>query len=99
MATEELQVVHMSDGCAIKLTILGDGPGKPLMIAHPGAPGLSTHKEPAVQFGALVDIFRVLVFDPRGSGASDKTRPYTHERWTQDIEELRYQRYGLWSYH
>jgi hypothetical protein len=37
---EELQTVHMSDGCAIKVKIIGDGPGKPLMIAHHGAPGV-----------------------------------------------------------
>jgi proline iminopeptidase len=85
----------MSDGCAIKLKILGDVPGKPLLIAHHGASGLCTHKEPAAQFGAFADTFRVLVFDSRGSGNSDKKRPYTHQRWTQDIEELRYQHQRL----
>ena len=86
----DLQTVHMSDGCAIKVKILGDGPNKPLVIAHHGAPGLSTYMEPAAQFGFLADIFRVLVYDMRGSGESDKNRPYTHKQWTQDVEELRY---------
>ena len=88
--TDHLQTVHMSDGCAIKLKILGDEPNKPLMIAIHGAPGLSTLGEPAAQFGAFADKFRVLVPDMRGSGSSDKKRPYTHKQWVQDIEELRY---------
>ena len=88
--SEDLQTVHMADGCAIKVKILGDdGSDKPLMIAVQGAPGLSTHGEPAAQFGFFADTFRVLVADMRGSGASDKKGPYSHDRWTQDLEELR----------
>jgi proline iminopeptidase len=34
-------------------------------------------------------MFKVLVFDMRGSGQSDKKRPYTHAQWVQDIDELR----------
>ena len=89
---DDLQTVHMSDGCALKVKILGDGPGKPLMIAHHGGMGLSTYKETAAQFGALANTFRLLVFDARGCGSSDKKRPYTHRQWAQDVEELRYPR-------
>lgn len=52
--------------------------------------GLSTHGEPEAQFGFLSDTFRVLVFDNRGSGRSDKKRPYTHAQWIADVDELRY---------
>jgi proline iminopeptidase len=89
MATEELQTVQMSDGCGIKVKILGEGSNKPLMIAHHGAPGLSTHKEPEVQFSWLAETFKILLFDMRGCGASDKKRPYTHKQWVQDVDELR----------
>ncbi|KAJ7284702.1 alpha/beta hydrolase fold protein [Mycena rebaudengoi] len=59
--------IRMSDGANIFAKILGDGPGKPL----------------------LIDTFRVIVYDARGSGASDLQPPYTHARWVADIEELR----------
>jgi proline iminopeptidase len=72
MATEELKIVHMADGCAIKVKLLGWNSNKSLMIAHHGAPGLSTHKEPEAQLGALADVFRILLFDIRRSGARDK---------------------------
>ncbi|KAK5127621.1 hypothetical protein LTR85_006961 [Meristemomyces frigidus] len=83
------QTVHLSDGCAIRAKLLGDEPGKPLMIAHHGAPGLSTHLEAEAAYGDFADKFRVLVFDMRGCGDSDKQRPYTHAQWTHDIDELR----------
>ena len=86
---EELQTVHMSDGCGIKTKILGDDPNKPLMIAVHGAPGLATHGSSEAQFGQFVDQFRVLVFDARGCGTSDQKKPYTHAQWVSDIDELR----------
>jgi pimeloyl-ACP methyl ester carboxylesterase len=45
--------------------------------------------ETEAQFGVFSDLFKVLVFDNRGSGQSDKKRPYTHKQWVQDVEELR----------
>ena len=90
MSTSDLQTVTMSDGCDIKVKLIGDdGANKPLVIAHHGAPGLSTHKEPEAQFSWLTETFKILFFDMRGCGASDKKRPYTHKRWVQDVEELR----------
>jgi len=86
----ELLTIHMSDGCAIKATILGDEPGKPLLVTCHGAPGLSAHLEPEASYGDFADMFRVLVFDLRGCGDSDEKRPYTHAQWIQDIDELRY---------
>lgn len=87
---EDLVDVRMSDGCVLKAKIVGDGPGKPLMIANHGAPGLCTYKEPLLWCSVFTDKFRLLVFDMRGSGDSDQKRPYTHERWVKDVDELRY---------
>lgn len=82
--------VTMSDGATLFVKILGDNtPGKPLLLTHHGAPGLSSHREPETTFAFLQDKFRVIVYDARGSGVSDLKPPYTHERWVADIEELR----------
>lgn len=85
----ELQDVRLSDGCNVKVKILGDEPGKPLLIALHGAPGVATHKELEASYGFLADVFRVLLFDLRGCGDSDLMRPFTHARWIQDVDELR----------
>lgn len=85
----QLSMVVMSDGCKINAKILGDAPNKPLMIAHHGAPGLSSYAESEASYGIFADIFRVLVFDMRGCGDSDKQEPFTHKQWVQDVDELR----------
>jgi len=85
--------VKMDDGARLHVKLLGGGPTmteKPLLISLHGAPGLSTHLEPLSSFGHLSDKFRVLVYDARGSGVSDHIGPFTHDRWLQDIENLRY---------
>jgi proline iminopeptidase len=84
-------LVQMDDGVHLNVKVLGNDSKstKPLLIALHGAPGLSTHAEPEASFSFLSDVFRVLVFDARGSGASDLTGPYTHDRWIKDIENLR----------
>lgn len=82
--------VQMEDGVRLNVKVLGENPNtRPLLIAVHGAPGLSTLAEPEAAFAFLSDIFRVLVFDARGSGASDLIGPYTHDRWIKDIENLR----------
>ena len=86
---EDLQNVTMSDGVVIKAKIIGDDLTRPLMMAPHGSPGLSTYKEPEAAYGMFSDTFRVLLFDARGSGQSDKTGPLTHERWVKDMDELR----------
>ncbi len=63
---------------------------KPLLIALHGAPGLSDHREPEGAFGFLHSRFRILVYDARGSGISDREGPYTDEQWVSDVDELRY---------
>jgi proline iminopeptidase len=83
--------VFMDDGIRLNVKVLGDEPytNKPLLIVLHGAPGLSTLAEPEASFGFLSDLFRVLVYDGRGSGASDLKGPYTQARWIQDIELIR----------
>lgn len=83
--------VQMDDGAQLNVKILGDDPTlkKPLLIALHGAPGVSTLSEPVESFGFLSNHFRVLVYDARGSGESDSIGPFDHDRWTQDIENLR----------
>lgn len=72
----------------LEVELLGPERG-PLLIAHHGAPGLGSRAEPRASFGRLADRFRVLVFDARGSGASEGHPPFTHEQWAADVEELR----------
>ena len=81
--------VTMDDGARLWVKVLGDDPAKPLLIAHHGAPGVSSHLEPEASFGFLADRYRVLVFDARGSGVSDLQAPYSHARWVEDVDALR----------
>lgn len=81
--------VTMDDGANLWVKVLGDDPAKPLLIAHHGAPGVSSHLEPEASFGFLADRYRVLVFDARGSGVSDLKEPYSHARWVEDVDQLR----------
>lgn len=77
------------NGNPLDVELLGDDPDAPLLIAHHGAPGLGSKREPKAAFGPLSDLFRVLVFDARGSGNSGDTPPFTHEQWVADIDALR----------
>ena len=81
--------VTMDDGAKLWVKVLGDDPGKPLLVAHHGAPGVSSHLEPEASFGFLANRYRVLVFDARGSGVSDLKEPYSHGRWVEDVDALR----------
>lgn len=91
MSDTKISTVQVDDGVKLHVKLLGDDPTttKPLLIALHGAPGLFTHAEPEACFSHFSSLFRVLVFDGRGSGQSDIIGPYTHERWMQDIEYLR----------
>lgn len=72
------------------LVVEHTGPtGAPLLLAHHGAPGLSSHSEPRRAFGKLDQWFRVVTHDARGSGESSWEGPYTHEQWTADVDALR----------
>ena len=45
--------------------------------------------EPRDTFKEYSDMFRVLIFDMRGSGHSEGNTPLTHTAWVADIESLR----------
>jgi proline iminopeptidase len=78
------------NGNGLNIEVLGDDrPGKPTMVAHHGAPGLGSLAEPRATFGRFADEFRVIVFDARGSGASEGREPYTHEQWVADVDGIR----------
>lgn len=85
-------MVQVDDGVKLHVKLFQDGERdpKPLLIALHGAPGLFTSAEPEASFRQFASLFRILVFDGRGSGASDLVGPYTHERWMKDIEFLRF---------
>lgn len=61
----------------------------PVIIAHHGAPGLSSHAEPATNMAPLADRYRIISFDARGSGASELKPPYTHAQWVADVDAIR----------
>lgn len=71
-----------------ELLINIQGTGVPI-IAHHGAPGMSTHEEPKRAFGPLTDKHQLITFDARGSGSSEAKGPYTHEQWVADIDAIR----------
>ena len=88
--TSSTHRVTMDDGVSLHVRILGENAvSKPLLISLHGAPGISTYREPEASFHFLSHVFRVMVYDARGSGESDHKGPYSHDRWIRDIEALR----------
>lgn len=76
------------NGIRLRVDVQGEQNSLPV-YAHHGAPGLGNHVTPKKAFGPLADTFRVVTFDARGSGESDKVPPYTHEQWVADLDGLR----------
>ena len=78
------------NGARLNIEVLGgEDKAKPVMIVHHGAPGLGSHAEPKGSFGPFSDEYRVVVFDARGSGASEDKAPFTHEQWAADVDAIR----------
>ncbi|WP_433531381.1 alpha/beta fold hydrolase [Micromonospora sp. CA-263727] len=77
------------NGNRLNVEVLGDAPDRPTMIVHHGAPGLGSMAEPRASFAPFADAYRVIVFDARGSGASEGHPPFTHEQWAADVDGLR----------
>lgn len=75
------------NGNRFNVEVLGSGPRT--VIVHHGAPGLGSLAEPKASFGPFADEYRVIVFDARGSGASEGNPPFTHEQWASDVDGLR----------
>jgi proline iminopeptidase len=89
---DEVQTTYVTvdDGARLFVKILGGMQStKPLLIAIHGGPGLSNHSESELIFGFLSTRYKVLVYDVRGNGFSDSNKPWTHERWVDDVEQLR----------
>lgn len=78
------------NGASLNVEVLGaENKDAPVMIVHHGAPGLGSSAEPRASFGPLADEYRVVVFDARGSGASEDKAPFTHEQWAADVDAIR----------
>ena len=60
-----------------------------MLIAHHGGGGIGSTREPKATFGPLADDIRVVVFDARGSGASERKPPFSHAQWAADVDGLR----------
>ena len=83
-------ILTTSDGVNLFIKIHGDGDSsKAVLIAHHGAPGASSHHESEMSFKHLSHRFRVVVYDARGSGSSDRKGPFALQRWADDLEEIR----------
>lgn len=76
------------NGANLFLNVQGE-PGATPIIAHHGAPGLSSHAEPSNAMAPLADERQIVTFDARGSGTSDLTPPFTHAQWVADVDALR----------
>ncbi|MBP2325015.1 proline iminopeptidase [Kibdelosporangium banguiense] len=84
MRTSVENVVVTQDGC--RLWTAGTGQGEPLIMCH-GGPGLWD------MFGDLAAVLatrmRVIRWDQRGCGRSERRGPYTLARTVQDLDTVR----------
>jgi proline iminopeptidase len=76
--------VTASDGARLHVEQAGDG--VPMVLAH-GGPGLWDYLDELS--GMLEPRFRVVRYDQRGGGRSDRRGPYTLERFVADFDEVR----------
>lgn len=83
----DAEIVEIN-GARLAIEVFGEA-GRPTLIAHHGAPGLSSRAEPRAAFGPLADEFRVVVYDARGCGDSELIGPYTNEQWVADLDAVR----------
>ena len=75
--------------CRLNVEVLGEK-GKPVLIGLHGGGGIGSLDEPKQTFGALADLFHVVVFDMRGCGKSEGVPPYSHEQWAADVDAIRH---------
>src|SRR5258707_7887098 len=76
------------NGCALNVEVMGPEDG-PVLIAHHGGGGIGSLAEPKSTFGPLSDLFRVIVFDARGSGLSEAAPPHSHAQQAAGVDALR----------
>jgi pimeloyl-ACP methyl ester carboxylesterase/DNA-binding CsgD family transcriptional regulator len=81
-----IRYAKTSDGVNIAYYSIGRGP--PLVYANPGSHLEEEwrHEEQRRWFEELLEHYRLIRFDLRGSGLSDRVRSYTPEEATLDIE-------------
>ena len=64
------------------------GQGTAFVTLH-GGPGMSGRSGDWGTFQPLVDAFRLVSYDQRGSGESEGAEPYSHAQFVADLEALR----------
>ena len=77
------------NGANLNVEVLGEGKGKPVLIAHHGGGGIGNLNEPKATYGPLQDIFQVVVFHARGGGKVEIVGPYAHEQGDAEGAGLR----------
>ncbi len=75
------------NGNKLYYEVHGNQDGETIFFIH-GAPGLGDCRGDIKAFSELGDTYQLVFIDMRGSGRSEGNRPFTHEQWTADIEEL-----------
>lgn len=83
-----LQMYKNINGCNIYYEVLGEGNAETIFFIH-GAPGLGDCRNDIKAFSTLASDYQLVFLDMRGSGRSEDVPPYTHEKWTEDIEVLK----------
>ncbi len=73
-----------SDGRMLAYNELGAGP---TLVCHPGGPGFAGAE--LADLGGLSASRRLVLVDPRGTGASDLADEYSLDGYADDLEELR----------
>ncbi|QLQ36247.1 alpha/beta fold hydrolase [Micromonospora robiginosa] len=79
-------VVRTEDGCRLWADQAGAGP--PLVLCH-GGPGMWDYLGPVARL--LDDRVRVIRWDQRGCGRSERRGPYTVDRFVADLDAVREQ--------
>jgi proline-specific peptidase len=75
------------NGARLYYELHGDERATALVILH-GGPGVGDCRDHVRDLGVLQHDHRLLFYDARGSGRSEDRRPYTHDQWVADIDEL-----------
>ncbi|MFY1696063.1 MULTISPECIES: alpha/beta fold hydrolase [unclassified Solwaraspora] len=81
--------VRADDGCRLWVEQSGDGP--PLVLCH-GGPGMWDYFEPLARL--LNEHLRVIRWDQRGCGRSQRRGPYSVARFVADLDAVRDQLAG-----
>ncbi|MCQ6530424.1 alpha/beta fold hydrolase [Bacillus mycoides] len=78
------------NGCQVYYEVHGKEDGEAIFFVH-GGPGMSDCRGDIAAFASLGNEYKLVFMDMRGSGRSEGKPPFTHEQWTEDIDELRKQ--------